>query len=86
MTTVLQHPHIVTVIDTGTARVFGTLTPYQVMLYYGGGTLEDLMKNARRLDFSTVSRYVTQMAEGLDHAHVRGGRPPRPQTGQYSAR
>lgn len=60
----LQHPNIVTVHDFG----FEGDTPYMVQEYLSG---EDLTQKIARRDLSLTQRveYLSQVAEGLAHAH-----------------
>ncbi|MDP9238936.1 MAG: protein kinase [Chloroflexota bacterium] len=70
-----DHPHIVTVFDTGeetgAARV---VEPYIVSQYMAGGELTHLIDAAerRRLPIADAVRIATQIAQGLEHAHAHG--------------
>src|SRR5271168_716992 len=63
----LEHPHIVTVYEAGEAdeRLF------LAMRMVEGPTLKELIQR-RQLDDRRALRLLTQVAEALDAAHVRG--------------
>lgn len=63
----LEHPHILPVIDYG--EFAGT--PYMVMRYVSGGTLQDLLHKGP-LPPKDVLRYLTEIGQGLDYAHSLG--------------
>lgn len=63
----LEHPHILPVIDYGEAEG----TPYLVMRYVSGGTLQDLLQKGP-LPPRDVLRYLTEIGQGLDYAHSLG--------------
>ncbi len=63
----LTHPGIVTIHDAGEAE--GTRTPYIVMEYIAGSTLEKL---AGKIPQETVLALVQQIAEALEYAHSQG--------------
>ncbi|MCS6910045.1 MAG: SUMF1/EgtB/PvdO family nonheme iron enzyme [Anaerolineales bacterium] len=63
----LEHPHILPVIDYGEAEG----TPYLVMRYVSGGTLQDLLQKGP-LPPQDVLRYLTEIGQGLDYAHSLG--------------
>src|SRR3990172_2407504 len=65
-----DHPHIVTVFDTGEDDG----QPYIVSQYMAGGELSRLIDTAerRRLPIADAVRGGTQIAEGLEHAHKHG--------------
>ena len=67
----LSHPGIVTMFDVGDGA--DTLTPYIVMEYVPGRTLEEVLsaKNGK-LPLDTALRIVQELAEALDYAHRRG--------------
>ena len=64
----LQHPHILSLLDSGSAagRLFCT-TPY-----VEGGSLRDLLRRERQLPIETVARLVTEVASALTYAHALG--------------
>jgi serine/threonine-protein kinase len=64
----LQHPHIVSLFDSGTAA--GRV--YYVMPYIEGETLESLLERSGPLALDEAIRYTREIAEALSHAHSRG--------------
>ncbi|MEX2247913.1 MAG: protein kinase [Dehalococcoidia bacterium] len=70
-----DHPHIVTVFDTGEETAAGgVVEPYIVSQYMAGGELTGLIDAAdrRRVAIADVVRIATQIAQGLEHAHKHG--------------
>ncbi len=70
-----DHPHIVTVFDTGEETTAGgVIEPYIVSQYMAGGELTGLIDAAerRRVPISDAVRIATQVAQGLEHAHKNG--------------
>jgi serine/threonine-protein kinase len=63
----LEHPHIIGIIDYGQQE---DLT-YLVMALKLGGSLADLIKK-ERLSSPEVYRIVSEIAQALDYAHLRG--------------
>src|SRR5262245_50189917 len=63
----LQHPRVLPVYDYG--QVEGR--PYIVMAYMPGGTLSEKIKQGP-MPLDEVSRIISQIGEGLDHAHKKG--------------
>jgi serine/threonine-protein kinase len=63
----LEHPHIIGIIDYGQQE---DLT-YLVMALKLGGSLADLIKK-ERLALPEVYRIVSEIAQALDYAHLRG--------------
>jgi serine/threonine-protein kinase len=63
----LEHPHIIGIIDYGQQE---DLT-YLVMALKLGGSLADLIKK-ERLTSPEVYRIVSEIAQALDYAHLRG--------------
>ena len=63
----LEHPHILPVYDFGETEG----SPYIVMRYLSGGTLQDRMRK-RSLTQEQLLRSLGQIAEALDYAHERG--------------
>jgi serine/threonine protein kinase len=63
----LQHPRVLPVFDYG--QIEGR--PYIVMAYMAGGTLTDRIEQGP-MPLEEIERLVTQIAEGLDHAHRKG--------------
>jgi len=67
----LSHPGIVTIFDAGEDEP--TRTPFIVMEYISGRTLEDwLSAPGQRPALETGLNWVKQVAEALDYAHRRG--------------
>ena len=64
----LDHPHILTLIDSGIA---GEL-PYYVMPFVGGDSLRQLLDRKRRLELPEALRLTSQIAGALDVAHREG--------------
>ena len=69
ITSLLQHPNIVQVIDHNTAP---DGTEYLVMEYLAGETLSQRLVREGRLPLDTVVDIVEQIAAGLSAAHTRG--------------
>lgn len=63
----LQHPHILPVFDYGEADGY----PYIVMPFLSSGTLAELL-HKQRLPLAQVRRILTQLADALSYAHMRG--------------
>ena len=66
----LSHPHIVTIFDFGEDPE--THTPYIVMEYVAGPSLEQVMAGRGRLPLRSTLRLVQELAEALDYAHGEG--------------
>lgn len=64
----LSHPGIVTIYDVGEDEV--TQTPYIVMEYIEGSTLESLLSRMAPAAMESL-RLIQQVAEALDYAHAR---------------
>ncbi|KPJ87626.1 MAG: hypothetical protein AMS18_14380 [Gemmatimonas sp. SG8_17] len=64
----LQHPHILTLIDSG--EIDGFL--YYVMPYVAGASLRERLSDESRLSVSEAVRIAGRLASALDHAHGRG--------------
>ncbi len=64
----LQHPHVLQLIDSGSAA--GWL--YYVMPFVEGGTLRDRLDRERQLSVDDTIRITTTVAGALDFAHKRG--------------
>lgn len=65
----LSHPNLVAVHDFGATD---TGTPYMVMDYVPGKTLQDLISAEGQLALDFVIELFIQCAEGLAHAHEKG--------------
>jgi len=67
----LSHPRIVTIFDA--AEDPYTLTPYIVMEYVSGRSLEEMLCTENgRLPFDTALQLTQELAEALDYAHAQG--------------
>ena len=64
----LQHPHIVTVLDTGEHDAM----PYIVLEYVDGETLKARIQRVGRLTITEAVAFVVEIARALDAAHARG--------------
>jgi serine/threonine protein kinase len=69
ITSLLQHPNIVQVIDHNTTP---DGTEYLVMEYLAGESLSQRLERVGRLPLETVADIIDQMAAGLSAAHARG--------------
>lgn len=69
----LNHPHILSVIDTGQAEVNHASYTYLVMPYCPAGSLMEWLRKKRQqspyLDLHDISTFLSQAAEALQHAH-----------------
>ena len=63
-----DHPHIVTVHDTGEHDG----RPYFVCQYLSGGSLRDLVRSRGRLDAGEAARLASDVCDALAHAHAAG--------------
>jgi len=68
ITAKLDHPHILTLIDSGESA--GVL--YYVMPYVRGETLRTRLDRERQLGLDEALTIARQVAGALDHAHARG--------------
>ena len=64
----LQHPHILTLLDSGEAR--GLL--YYVMPYVEGESLRERLEREQQLPVEEALRLAREVADALDHAHLAG--------------
>lgn len=64
----LRHPHIVQVFDFHQEGDWF----YLAMEFIGGGSLQQKLASAGRLDSDNAVRLIAQVAEGLHHAHEKG--------------
>ncbi len=69
ITSHLGHPHLVTVIDFGTAE---SGEPYLVMEYLEGEDLDHRLRRVGRLSIETAVHVVRQVASALNAAHDQG--------------
>ncbi|HVF00355.1 MAG TPA: protein kinase [Rubrobacteraceae bacterium] len=65
----LNHPNIVSVYDQGRS---GDGTYYIAMEYVSGGTLKDRVLGEGELDPDTATKFASQIAQALGHAHEHG--------------
>ena len=68
----LNHPNIVSVFDWGEDTAEGTLVPYLVTEYLGGGSLRSMLDQSGVLSQSQTLVVGLQTARALAHAHLRG--------------
>ena len=68
ITAQLQHPHILTLIDSG--KTEGLL--WYSLPYVGGETLHDRLAREGQLSIAETIRIARQVASALDFAHARG--------------
>jgi eukaryotic-like serine/threonine-protein kinase len=64
----LEHPHIVTIHDVGSAEGIN----YIAMKYIAGKTLKDIVQERGALDLAQAAIMLDQVADALDYAHSRG--------------
>jgi tRNA A-37 threonylcarbamoyl transferase component Bud32/tetratricopeptide (TPR) repeat protein len=64
----LEHPNILTLIDSGDADGL----PYYVMPYVEGESLRDRLEREGHLAIPEAVAIAAEVADGLDHAHRRG--------------
>jgi len=64
----LNHPHILTLIDSGEAAGF----LYYVMPYVEGETLRGRLLREKRMELGTALPIVAETADALDYAHRQG--------------
>ncbi len=64
----LDHPNIVRVFDVS----WYNDTPYLVMEYVDGETLQQMLDRDGSVPFGAAAEYTAQAAAGLQHAHERG--------------
>ena len=68
VTAQLDHPHILSLLDSGEAA--GLL--YYVMPYVDGGSLRERMKRERQLPLDDALQIAGEVADALSYAHGRG--------------
>ncbi len=67
----LSHPRIVAIFDIGENP--DTLSPYIVMEYVAGRSLEEILSTENaRLPLHTTLQLIQEVAEALDYAHLQG--------------
>jgi tRNA A-37 threonylcarbamoyl transferase component Bud32 len=64
----LRHPNIITIFDIGRDGD----TPFIVMDFVDGRSLEQILSEKKRLDAPEVIHYLRQIGAGLDYAHAKG--------------
>jgi serine/threonine-protein kinase len=68
----LQHPHILTVLDSGEVDAGGTLLFYYTMPFVEGESLRDRLDREGPLPAGDALRLTREVADALDHAHRHG--------------
>lgn len=63
----LNHPHILTLIDSGEADAY----PYYAMPYVSGGSLRERLNREKQLSLEEALRITGQVAAALDYAHAQ---------------
>lgn len=64
----LRHPNIITIFEVN----HDADTPYIIMDYVEGESLDAIIEKERKLAPTTMIQYLSQVAAGLDYAHSRG--------------
>ncbi|MBX7145660.1 MAG: protein kinase [Oligoflexia bacterium] len=64
----LRHPNIITIFEVN----HDAETPFIVMDYVEGESLDSIIEKERRVAPATMVQYLNQVAAGLDYAHSRG--------------
>ena len=77
----LQHPHILTVLDSGEAA--GQL--WFTMPFIEGESLRDRLRRERQLPVEDALRIAREAADALDYAHQHGVDPPGHQAREHPA-
>ena len=78
----LQHPHILTVLDSGDSR---RARLWFTMPFVEGETLRDRLRRERQLPVEDALRIAREAADALEYAHEHGVDPPRHQAGEPPA-
>ena len=68
----LQHPHILTVLDSGMAGDAGAEQLWYTMPFVDGESLYDRLNRERRLPLDDAVRIATEAARALGYAHQQG--------------
>jgi serine/threonine-protein kinase len=68
----LQHPHILTVLDSGEIEAAGTPLFYYTMPFVAGESLRARMDREGPLPADEAMRIAREVADALDHAHRQG--------------
>ncbi len=66
----LNHPNIVTIYDVDEDKETGT--PYIVMEFLEGSSLQETTSSGIRLDLDDTRKIILQIADALDYAHHQG--------------
>lgn len=66
----LNHPNIVTIYDVDEDKETGT--PYIVMEFLEGSSLQETTSSGIRLDLDDTRKIIAQIADALDYAHRNG--------------
>ena len=73
--TLLEHPHILPLLDYGEENIKGTLYTFMVMPYRQEGSLASLLRRnreSRQLSLPEVTHFLQQAAGALQYAHDHG--------------
>lgn len=68
----VSHPNVARTYEIGEARFDGQRTPYVVMEYVPGRTLQNLIDERGRLSCEEVTSIGADIASALSHAHSKG--------------
>jgi eukaryotic-like serine/threonine-protein kinase len=68
----LQHPHILTVLDSGIAGDQGVEQPWYTMPFVDGESLYERLNRERQLPLEDALRIATEAARALGYAHQQG--------------
>jgi serine/threonine protein kinase len=72
----LEHKNILQIYEYAEALVNGQNLAYLIMPYIRGGTLrqhiDDMVHEGKSFDLSTISSYISQIADALSYAHSLG--------------
>jgi eukaryotic-like serine/threonine-protein kinase len=68
----LQHPHILTVLDSGETQVPGGARLWFTMPFVEGESLRDRLRRERQLPVDTAVRIAREAAQALQYAHRHG--------------
>lgn len=72
----LEHQHILPIYEYEEATINGQRLAYLVMPYIRSGTLrqhmDEMKRDGRQFDLSTVASFIDQIADALDYAHSLG--------------
>jgi TolB-like protein/tetratricopeptide (TPR) repeat protein len=72
VTAALQHPHILPLLDSGTADGLGGARPYYVMPFVEGEALRGRLTREQQLPVDQAVRIAREVATALEYAHARG--------------